>query len=68
MIHISWILVAIALYGTYLNSEQDRRGFYFWIFSNIGFMMVNLANGQLPQAVLFAAYAILAIRGLWCWR
>jgi nicotinamide riboside transporter PnuC len=64
----SWIFVVIALYGTYLNSNQDKRGFYFWTVSNIAFSLINLENGQLAQSVLFFVYTILAVRGLLMWK
>lgn len=64
----SWIFVLCALYGTYLNSEQDRDGFYFWIVSNIAFTVINLETGMYAQAALFTVYTVLAVRGLMRWE
>lgn len=64
----SWIFVCIALYGTYLNSNQDKRGFYFWILSNLAFTIININNEMWSQAFLFLIYTILAVRGLVKWR
>lgn len=64
----SWIFVCIALYGTYLNAEQDRRGFYLWIVSNIAFALINAHSGMYAQSFLFSMYAALAIRGLIVWK
>jgi hypothetical protein len=64
----SWIFVAIALYGTYLNTNQDKRGFYFWILSNSAFTIINMNNEMWSQAFLFLVYTILAVRGLVKWR
>ena len=64
----SWIFVCIALYGTYLNAEQDRRGFYLWLVSNLGFAFINAQNGMYAQSFLFSTYAALAIRGLIKWK
>jgi len=63
----SWIFVLIALYGTYLNSSQDKRGFYFWVVSNVAFSLINLSCGMYAQAFLFAVYTALAIRGILVW-
>ena len=65
---IAWIAVFIGLYGTYLNSNQNRRGFYFWIVSNIALAVVNLECGQMAQCVLFFIYTGLAVRGLARWK
>jgi hypothetical protein len=65
---ISWIFTLVALYGTYLNTNSDRRGFYFWLTSNIFFSTVNFATGHLAQGFLFGVYTILAIIGLQKWK
>lgn len=66
--HLCWIFVLIALYGTYLNSNKDRRGFYFWLVSNTAFVVINFDAGMYSQSALFAVYTWLAIRGLMNWE
>ncbi len=64
---MSWLFVAIALYGTYLNSNMDKAGFYFWLVSNLGFFFINLESRTYSQAFLFAVYTALSVRGLAKW-
>jgi len=65
---ISWLFTIVALYGTYLNTGRDVRGFYFWLMSNICFCVVNFAEGHLAQGFLFGVYTILAVIGLQRWK
>jgi hypothetical protein len=66
--YLNWVIIAMALYGAYLNSKQDVRGFMFWIVTNCYLMVHNLLIGQLAQGCLFAAYLVLAINGLISWK
>ena len=65
---ISWLLTAIALYGTWLNAKLDRRGFWWWIVSDLGLAAIFVHEGMYAQASLFAIYTILAIMGLVKWK
>ncbi len=65
---ISWVFTVVALYGTFLNANADRRGFYFWLVSNVFFSTVNFATGHLAQGFLFGVYTIMAVIGLQKWR
>jgi nicotinamide riboside transporter PnuC len=64
---ISWLATFVALYGTYLNSQQDRNGFWWWIVSNVSFCVINLSYSMYAQSLLFAVFTALAIRGLIKW-
>lgn len=64
----SWFLAMIALYGTYLNVYQDKRGFYYWLISNSAFAGINFYLGLWAQATLFGIYTVLAIMGLKNWE
>lgn len=66
--HFAWIVTAIALYGTILNANKERKGFYYWIFSNFCFCLLNLKAGHVAQSFLFAAYLFLAVKGLVKWK
>lgn len=64
----AWLVTAIALYGTYLNACGERKGFYYWLVSNACFCAINLGHAQYAQGFLFAAYFVLAIKGLESWE
>jgi nicotinamide riboside transporter PnuC len=65
---IPWILVVVALVGTVLNVRGDRRGFLFWLVSNLGLAVMNALAGSWAQAALFAVYFGLAAWGWWVWK
>jgi nicotinamide riboside transporter PnuC len=67
MTFLSWILTAIALYGTWLNSNLEREGFYFWLISNAGFVVTNIYSEQYALSFLFSVNALLALRGIRNW-
>lgn len=65
---LSWVMSAVALFGTILNAERNIYGFMFWLISNL-YMVIRFAYiGEYAQAVLFFIYFILAIRGIISWR
>lgn len=65
---LSWVMSAIALFGTVLNAERNIYGFLFWLVSNL-YMTIRFAYiGEYAQAVLFFIYFILAIRGISAWK
>ena len=64
----SWLMSAVALFGTMLNAERNIYGFLFWLVSNL-YMAIRFAYiGEYAQAVLFFIYFILAIRGIVSWK
>jgi hypothetical protein len=63
-----WLLTLIALYGAYLVSNQEKKGFYWWVVSNTGFAVYNASIGQIAMAVLFCAYLGITINGLRKWK
>lgn len=65
---LSWVMSAVALFGTILNAERNIYGFMFWLISNL-YMVIRFAYiGEYAQALLFFIYFILAIRGIISWR
>lgn len=64
---LSWIMSGIALIGSILNSSGNKYGFIFWIVSNLYMSIRFYAIGEYAQALLFAIYFIIAIRGLNVW-
>jgi hypothetical protein len=65
---ISWVCTLCALYGTWLNSNQDRRGFYYWVATNVTFALIFVSAHMWAQAFLFGVYTALAIKGLMTWK
>lgn len=65
---ISWVCTLFALYGSWLNSNRDRRGFYYWVATNATFCTLFVSAHMWAQAFLFAVYTALAIRGLMTWK
>jgi len=65
---LSWVMSAVALFGTILNAERNIYGFMFWLISNL-YMVIRFAYiGEYAQSLLFFIYFILAIRGIISWR
>lgn len=65
---VSWFFAVIALYGTYLNVNQNKNGFYYWLISNSAFASINFYNGMWAQGFLFGIYTILAMIGIRNWK
>lgn len=65
---MSWLMSAVALFGTILNAERNIYGFLFWLVSNL-YMTIRFAYiGEYAQSTLFLIYFILALRGIVAWR
>lgn len=64
---LNYIIVGVALFGAYLNSQKKIQGFFLWIISNSYLMAYNFAIQELPQAVLFLAYLLITINGIRVW-
>ena len=65
---LSWIMSAIALFGTILNAERNICGFVFWLISNVYMTIRFTYIGEYAQALLFLIYTLLAIRGIAVWQ
>ena len=65
---LNWFVIFCALFGAYLNSKQDIRGFKVWIFTNSYLSAYNFATGELAQGFLFATYLVITINGLVSWK
>lgn len=68
MFILTWLLAILALWGTWLNANQQREGFFFWIVTNVAFSIINFMIGQYAISFLFLVYTILAIKGLTTWK
>lgn len=64
---LTWIIVIVALLGTVLNVQQDRRSFLLWIGSNFALAVINAIAGEWAQATLWLAYVGMAVWGWVAW-
>ena len=62
------VVAAAALVGTELNVRKRRSGFLLWAVTNLAFVARNAQLGEWPQAVLFAAYLAMSVRGWFAWK
>jgi nicotinamide riboside transporter PnuC len=62
------ISTVLALIGTVLVNRRDRRGFYFWLVSNVLVLAVHWQAGIWTLTARDAAFFGLAVHGLYCWR
>jgi len=65
---MSWILTMLALVGAVLNSEGNKKGFYFWVVSNTGFCVYNFCIHEMAMSFLFGIYLLITINGLRKWK
>jgi len=63
-----WILTCLSIAGVVLNVRRDRRGFVFWMISNVGWMVIDFMHGLYAQAFLFGVYFVLAFWGWVSWK
>ena len=68
MEYVGWVFTTIALVGTFLNAQMNVLGFFAWIISNIGFMILNIMNHVYSQAALFFVNTLFSIWGIYTWR
>ena len=50
-----------------MNAERNKWGFAFWLISNLYMSIRFFVIGEYFQSMLFFAYFILAIRGIFAW-
>lgn len=68
MEHIAWILTILSVIGVILNSQKKVSGFYFWLPSNVGWIVVDIHRDLYAQAALFVFYTIMCIYGIYKWK
>lgn len=64
---LSWFFAGVGLIGTCMNAERNKYGFIFWMFSNAYMVIRFLVIGEYAQMVLFFAYFVMAVRGIYSW-
>lgn len=65
---LNWIMSILAFFGTCLNAEKYRAGFYIWAVTNAYMAGLNFYLGIPSIGFLYVAYFIMAIRGLVVWK
>ena len=51
-----WSLTAITIFGTYLNSRQNKYGFLVWGLCNMLWLGVDFTRGIYAQAALYVVF------------
>lgn len=64
---LSFVMSVIAFTGTVMNAERNKWGFAFWLISNLYMSIRFFVIGEYSQSILFFAYFVLAIRGVFSW-
>lgn len=64
---ITWLITIIALIGSYLNSNRNKKGFYLWIITNTFWCILDYKTGLKAQSFLYLCYIIIALKGLITW-
>jgi hypothetical protein len=68
MEYFTWVVAGVALLGTWLNVQKDRRCFWLWLGTNSFWAGYDAWHELYAQAFLFGLYFLLSIRGLIQWR
>lgn len=65
---LTWLFTFVAIYGTWLNANAKKEGFYWWLVSNSGFAIINCLSGQYALCLLFSTYLFITIKGIRTWK
>lgn len=65
---LTYVMMVIALVGSYLNAKQHREGFLLWMITNGFWIIHNLTVSEFAQAILYAANMVIAIMGFVNWN
>jgi hypothetical protein len=47
---MTWLLTVLSILGVVLNIRYDRRGFVFWMVSNLGWAVTDFYHGLYAQS------------------
>jgi nicotinamide riboside transporter PnuC len=61
----TWLLTASTIFGTYLNSRQNKYGFLVWGLCNALWLSVDFTRGIYAQAALYVVFIGFNVYG---WR
>ncbi len=62
-----WVITGISILGVILNVYKNRWGFFFWMISNAGWVVVDYIKGIPEQSVLFCVYFLTSLWGWVAW-
>lgn len=65
---LTYVMMVIALVGSYLNAKQRREGFLLWMITNGFWIIHNLTVSEYAQSILYAANMVIAIMGFINWK
>lgn len=65
---LTYVMMVIALIGSYLNAKQHREGFLLWMLTNGFWIIHNLTVSEYAQAILYMANMVIAIMGFINWK
>lgn len=64
----TWVVTAITIYGTFLNSKQKKSGFIVWGICNVCWLLVDFSRGVYAQAFLYIVFIGFNIYGWLKWN
>ena len=64
----TWFVTFLSIIGVVLNAQQKISGFYFWMFANLSWVLIDIHKGIYAQAGLFLFYFIMCFYGIYSWR
>ena len=65
---LTYVMMVIALFGSYLNAKQRREGYLLWMLTNGFWIIHNLAVSEFAQAILYLANMVISIMGFVNWK
>lgn len=65
---LTYVMMVIALVGSYLNAKQIREGFLLWMITNGFWIFHNVVVSEYAQAILYTANMVIAIMGFINWK
>lgn len=67
--YLTWLCVALSLTGAALVSfKYPFAGSAVWVVANIGWLYDATKRKDRPQMLLWSAYLVTAVLGVWNWR
>lgn len=65
---IPWCFTALSIFGTWRNSIQDKKCFYYWLIANSGFFTIFALDEMYAQSCLFGVFIVFNLVGLAKWK
>ena len=61
---MEWVLVATALYGCFLTTEDDKFCSFYLLVASVGFFFISFNDMELSKSAMFAIFTYLSAKGL----